>query len=423
MNSIRKPAFLFFLAAIFLFGNTVMAAPVGKREIIRQLEKSLRDSNMLNRHSAADKLSRIGGEEARKVFEKMARRDGVENKRVGLVGLARVAPEKSVDLFAANLECPQWEARWAAVYGLGRTGDAAWLSRLAQIAKEDPGYLAQQKRYPVREQAEASIQRINESPKWLLSLDEAKALAQKEKKGILVFWFIPAAPYTQKMLDESFFNPGYASLKKAFVWVKIDAEENVEWANHYEVKDVPSLLLLTSDGKEQERLTGFYDAETLAREWNWILKGGMTTFQLAEKVRQNPADFAAVAELARRYVRNNQAKLAVPLWEKIQQGKGMVSEQDREEALFALGHFYGSSGDHSAAVKYLQLFCEEFSHSKELPKAQFCLALSMLASGKESSGEKLLRELADQKLDPNLTAAVKNSLKEIKERKFKRGGR
>ena len=70
------------------------------------LEKKLKDRQMLVRHSAADQLSQIGGEKVRLIFERLVRQESVEAKQLGLVGLSKVAPEKSALLFAEALDHP-----------------------------------------------------------------------------------------------------------------------------------------------------------------------------------------------------------------------------------------------------------------------------------------------------------------------------
>lgn len=410
------------LAICFL----IFAAPgvgLAAENSLRELEKKLRDPIELTRHSAAEELTRVGGEEARKIFERLAARDGTENKRVGLVGLAHVAPEKSAPLFAAELENPSWAVRWAAVHGLGRTGDPAWLARLQKIASDDPALLSQQKRYPVRDEAAVAIRRIEQSPRWLLSLDEARARAANEKKDLLVFWYLPSAPWNQRMLQESFYDPQFQTLKEAFVWVKIDAAREKELADRLAIQEVPLLQMLRPDGTERERWTGYYQAAGIARELNAILKGAATTDELIQKAEQNPSDLAVLAELARRYERSNRLAMAVPLWEKILRGEEKPGKNPRREALLALGHYYGQKGNYTPSVKYLERYCEEFSSSPDAPKARYCLALSYLGLGRERSGIPILKELAQESSDGKLSAAASETLREVENRKGKRGTR
>lgn len=408
-------------AAAVLPALSTGAEQEGGRDTLRRLEKDLRHSRMLTRHSAAEELTRIGGEEARRIFERQYQRGGIENKRIALVGLAKVAPEKSASFFAAELENPHWEVRWAAVYGLGWSGDPVWLPQLSAVAKDDPQFQSLQKRYPVREAAEAAIQRILLSPHWLLSFEEAEALARQTQKETVVFWFIPSAPWNQRMLDDSFFHSGFRDLKDSFVWVKLDAEQNRELARRFGVKEVPMLQLLLRDGRERERWTGYTNTETLTAELTAILKGASTCEQMEDRLGANPSDWALVAELVERYSRNHQSDRAVLLWEKMLQARAdEIDETKRGEALFALGHYYGEKGEHEKAIRHLRRYCQDFPGSPATLKAQYCLALSFLAEGRVPSAEKLLRELAQEKLPADLDLAVRESLRAVKENRVHR---
>jgi len=398
------------LMGLFMTEGTVN----GTTKDLSQLQNELRNASMFVRHNAAEELTKIGGSQVEKIFTQLVSRGGVENKRLGLIGLATIAPEKSVAHFSRHLEDPSNEVRWAAVYGLGKSGDPIWLKSLKEITKNDPFYLKVQDRYPVRQAAKQALRQIKESPLWMLSYEKAHQLALQEKKPLILFWTIPSEPWSVKMLEKSFFHPKFAQLKKKFIWAKLNVLENSELADQKGVMEVPMVQWVREDGVECERWTGFYSAQTLATDLSAFAKGAPTSEDLRQKIKRDPRDFDSMWLLSGRYLRSNRFQEAAPLLEKIVSSESSVDKMKRAKGLFTLGYTFGTWGKHSKAIKYLSQFVSEFPENKESEKAQYCLALSWLGLGKVYRCRSILNALSKQPLEPSLAKAVNHTLRDIK---------
>lgn len=407
---LKPSAKLLLVFCILAFAGTATAG----RDKVAQLEKQLKSSSQLVRHSAAEKLLKVGGPAAEKAFNRLVLRGGIENLRVGLVGLAHVAPRTNRSLFLKYTGHPSREVRWAAVYGLGRCGFLEDLTLLNKIAKEDGGYLKSQNRYPVRQAAEEAIKRIENAPRWVDSFEKGAQLARQEGKQRVLFWYFPAEPWSVKMIEKSFYDPRYRFLNDEFIWVRVNLAEASGLAQQYHVNAAPMVQLLDPAGKELERWTGYYHAAVLARDLEAISKGALTREDLRKKLKKRPGDMETMWELAERYAKNNQLGEAALLWEKIVSFKGPVDKMKKEQALFSLGFFYGTSGRHSSAIRCLKRYLDQFPEGAHTGKARYCLALSYLGKGAVKRAENILREMSRQNLNETLDRAVSQTLIEVK---------
>lgn len=101
------------------------------------------------------------------------------------------------------------------------------------------------------------------SIKWFNSLEPALARAKETGKPVMIdfyaTWCLPC-----KMLDGSTYrHRDIVNESEHWVMVRIDVDENQELAARYRVESVPTIVLLSSDGKEKERKVGFVDADAM----------------------------------------------------------------------------------------------------------------------------------------------------------------
>jgi len=110
-----------------------------------------------------------------------------------------------------------------------------------------------------------------------VSFDEAKKLAAKEHKAVMVDFYTSWCGWC-KVLDRKTYtddNVGRIADEK-FVSVKIDAEkgEGVALAKAGKVTGYPTIVFYTSEGKEIDRVVGYEDADRFARSLELAAAGG-----------------------------------------------------------------------------------------------------------------------------------------------------
>jgi thioredoxin-like negative regulator of GroEL len=108
-------------------------------------------------------------------------------------------------------------------------------------------------------------------PGWESNLPSALARAKQAGKPVLVDVAAEWCGPCQK-LAAAFRDPQVAAaLQRGFVAVKIDADADAATARKYKVSGLPTLLVLSADGKELARTSGAMSAADLRA---WLAKVG-----------------------------------------------------------------------------------------------------------------------------------------------------
>nr|BFD67654.1 hypothetical protein HAGR004_26760 [Bdellovibrio sp. HAGR004] len=98
-------------------------------------------------------------------------------------------------------------------------------------------------------------------------LEAAKALALKSKKNLLVDYGAPWCPACVRLETEVFGTAKFKAATKDFVLVALDADmsANKAFGKQYDIKAIPTVLILKPDGSELYRSLDFVPAEEFAK--------------------------------------------------------------------------------------------------------------------------------------------------------------
>lgn len=118
-----------------------------------------------------------------------------------------------------------------------------------------------------------------------LGFDEARALAQKENKLLLVDFFTTWCGPCKKLDAVTWPDAGVQRwLLENVVAIKIDAEKDLRAQTMYEVNVYPSLIFMTPDGAELKRLAGFLPPEQFLGSARMVVAAMQDGEDLARRV-------------------------------------------------------------------------------------------------------------------------------------------
>jgi hypothetical protein len=100
---------------------------------------------------------------------------------------------------------------------------------------------------------------------------EALSQATIENKPILMYFGTDKSAECQRMNEETFKNSTLVKWSEKFVTVNVKGEDNPEVLRAYGIFRVPSILILSPNGVEKERIEGFQTADYLVKELNTLL--------------------------------------------------------------------------------------------------------------------------------------------------------
>ena len=108
---------------------------------------------------------------------------------------------------------------------------------------------------------------------WL-DYQEAREVASKESRPLLINFTADWCKYCKKMKKETYTDPEViAYLRENFVTALVDTEKEQAIAQEYFVRGLPTIWFLTSEGEKITNLPGFVDAPTFRQILSFIAGG------------------------------------------------------------------------------------------------------------------------------------------------------
>ncbi|MFT4704685.1 MAG: thiol-disulfide isomerase/thioredoxin [Bradymonadia bacterium] len=134
------------------------------------------------------------------------------------------------------------------------------------------------------------------------SFSEALAAAQSTDSVVLVDVYATWCGPCQRLDEEVFSTPALAEATADVIALKIDAEsgEGPALVERYHVVGYPTILVLTPDGIEIDRIFGFMNTTDFVETLAGYREGRGTITELALAVAMDPTNIALVSELASR---------------------------------------------------------------------------------------------------------------------------
>ena len=88
--------------------------------------------------------------------------------------------------------------------------------------------------------------------------------ASEQSRPMLVFFTLPQCGNAQMMMETTFADKEVCKLSQRFVCVRIDSSQNVSLCEERNVNGFPTILLLSPQGTEIQRMTGRQNADQLS---------------------------------------------------------------------------------------------------------------------------------------------------------------
>ena len=361
--------------AIFIFGTVTCRADEFD---------DLGSTNEEIRAEAAAKIAQTGGPRAVMVFREMLAAANPERRQMAVIGLLQVSEtEDDLARVMAKLTDDNSTVRWSAALALGQGGWTNAVPVLERIAKDD-------RSAEVREAAGEAAKKLRAGIAW------AHVLPETSTKPVLAYFFVHGSDLCRQYEEGVLADPGVVAATRGFVCVRLNVEQQAATAQKFDVRGVPTLLLLDVQGNESARVAGVVAKEKLRVQ----LRGSQLLIQAAQ---QRPGDVEANWCVAEAYLDSGREDLAEPYLRNViaHDDENRYGHTDR--AIFALGFAFGKAGKHARAVYCMEQLLQRWPQFVDRDKALYCLGLSQLAGGQKDKGRQTLAMLISE--FPGSTAA------------------
>jgi thioredoxin-related protein len=97
---------------------------------------------------------------------------------------------------------------------------------------------------------------------------DALSLATTQEKPVLLYFSTEKSVDCQRLSNETFIDPTLVKWMDKFISSHIIAEENPDPMRVYNVYQVPTIIIIDSNGREKKRILGYISANDLIKELN-----------------------------------------------------------------------------------------------------------------------------------------------------------
>lgn len=173
----------------------------------------------------------------------------------------------------------------------------------------------------------------------------------------------------------------------------MDAEkgEGPDLTSRFRIPGFPSMVFLTGDGEEIDRILGYLPPVQFLEELKRIMSGNNTFMSLKEVVVNDPGNGEAILILAEKYGNMNKPEYALTLWYKL---RDLKSAEYMEQAEYMISSIEGNRDE--SAVKLLS-FMESNKNSTYYDDALLSAMRIFKKTGAKVNEVKLYREFVDIK--------------------------
>lgn len=135
---------------------------------------------------------------------------------------------------------------------------------------------------------------------WAESFEKALEQARTAKKPIMVDFEAEWCSWCKKLDRETFGDERVIRfVRENFVAVKVDTDESPDLAKKYKVGALPTILFLSPEGEELERLHGFRDPQVFLKDAQKPAQSAAKLSDLKQAAEKDPNDLAAQRAYAR----------------------------------------------------------------------------------------------------------------------------
>ena len=228
-----------------------------------------------------------------------------------------------------------------------------------------------------------------EEIKWQPNYQAALAAAQPDGKIIMVDFFTDWCGWCDKLDSDVYTDSAVVEFSRSIVNLKIDAEDGGEGqalAQRYGVTGFPTILFLTADGREVDRIGGFLPAPQFLEEMKRIERGDGTFLSLQEAHSDGSISNENLLMLAQHYLLRNMVNEAEAPLQVFLEEHGETQDEHTDQANSMLAQVKLAQGDVESAERILMDLYNNRPNSENMPRVLLTLTyLRALQSDKDGA--------------------------------------
>ena len=195
---------------------------------------------------------------------------------------------------------------------------------------------------------------------------ETVAAAKKAKRPIFLDLYADWCHPCKKLEKQTFSHPSVRELLDKYYAVKfnIDKAEGKALVRRFRVNRFPTTLMLGPDGRERERVVGFYSPRFFRPAVLAALTNKDLYTQLWWQHRKQPKNLTLQLKLADRSLLRRKIKAARKHYNALMKADPQDKQGFGSKGLFGLAKSYSRVGKYTQALRYIERFHKRYPKSK-----------------------------------------------------------
>lgn len=223
------------------------------------------------------------------------------------------------------------------------------------------------------------------------------------------------------MDDSTWSDPSILALAKNTVFTRLDGDIDTSVVARYNVRRFPTLIVVSSQGVESDRLVGYYGPRELHEEMTRILEGGGTIPDLERRLSESRNDPKIMIALARKYLARGEPSRAQEYIDRIKTTDRDGSMGVADDALFVAAMLEREDRSWYKAIEHLRKLVKDFPESEWREDAELYLPWLYAQAGDDKESLKRYNEFLSKFGSSSETQWVKRQMAKLEERKSDSG--
>ncbi|HUU45431.1 MAG TPA: thioredoxin fold domain-containing protein [Acidobacteriota bacterium] len=205
---------------------------------------------------------------------------------------------------------------------------------------------------------------------WYYSLDQAVAHAATIGRQVAAVFYTDWCKWCRLLDDSTFSDPRITPIIDRLVFARVNAESDTAAAHRYSVRAYPTVIILTLEGQEVDRLVGYLPPEEFEKTMTDYLDGRGTYWDIDRKLKRDSKNPELVFAIAEKYEQRGEIDNSRENYRKVVSLDEKNAEGWTDNALFALARLHREQGKWYKAAEGFRRMLESYPESELRPDAE-----------------------------------------------------
>ncbi len=245
------------------------------------------------------------------------------------------------------------------------------------------------------------------------NLDSAKTAATNKKQPLIIEFYKQGCPWSKMFDDSTFSNKIVLAMTNQMKFAKIDANKDTSIVHEYNVSFFPTIVVTGSDGKEIDRLVGYYPAADFYNEIQLYLQGNETLDDYLNRLADEPEKAEYNLIIAEKYKHRSDWDKALEYYNNVLNYAGDDNEYEKEMAVFGIADIQCQKGQYRDAIASFNDFIQSFPESEKVEDATRKIPYCLVKLGEYEQADGLYLKYLEDYPNSEFTNWVNENLKSL----------